>query len=136
MINQEIIKLASNTSNSGLENVYSHKVSLKNTLCGDKITLEILSDGKKINSMKYETVSCIYCEASASLLSQKIKRLKIKDIKNDFKILKNISKQKRIRIPKKYSEFGKLLNSDNLNRFKCIFLPFDAVIKALKLWKN
>jgi len=133
MINQEIIKLASNTSNSGLENVYSHKVSLKNTLCGDKITLEILSDGKKINSMKYETVSCIYCEASASLLSQKIKRLKIKDIKNDFKILKNISKQKRIRIPKKYSEFGKLLNSDNLNRFKCIFLPFDAVIKALKL---
>ena len=83
--------------------------------------------------MKYETVSCIYCEASASLLSQKIKRLKIKDIKNNFKILKNISKQKRIRIPKKYSEFGKLLNSDNLNRFKCIFLPFDAVIKALKL---
>ncbi len=133
MINQEIIKLASNTSNSGLENVYSHKVSLKNTLCGDKITLEILSDGKKINSMKYETVSCIYCEASASLLSQKIKRLKIKDIKNDFEILKNISKQKRIKIPKKYSEFGKLLNSDNLNRFKCIFLPFDAVIKALKL---
>ena len=133
MINQEIIKLASNTSNSGLENVYSHKVSLKNTLCGDKITLEILSDGKKINSMKYETVSCIYCEASASLLSQKIKRLKIKDIKNDFEILKNISKQKRIRIPKKYSEFVKLLNSDNLNRFKCIFLPFDAVIKALKL---
>lgn len=133
MITQEIIKLASNTSNSGLENVYSHKVSLKNTLCGDKITLEILSDGKKINSMKYETVSCIYCEASASLLSQKIKRLKIKDIKNDFEILKNISKQKRIRIPKKYSEFGKLLNSDNLNRFKCIFLPFDAVIKALKL---
>ena len=133
MINQEIIKLASNTSNSGLENVYSHKVSLKNTLCGDKITLEILSDGKKINSMKYETVSCIYCEASASLLSQKIKRLKIKDIKNDFEILKNISKKKRIKIPKKYSEFGKLLNSDNLNRFKCIFLPFDAVIKALKL---
>ena len=133
MINQEIIKLASNTSNSGLENVYSHRVTLKNTLCGDKITLEILSDGKKINSMKYETVSCIYCEASASLLSQKIKRLKIKDIKNDFEILKNISKQKRIKIPKKYSEFGKLLNSDNLNRFKCIFLPFDAVIKALKL---
>ena len=47
MINQEIIKLASNTSNSGLENVYSHRVTLKNTLCGDKITLEILCNGKK-----------------------------------------------------------------------------------------
>ena len=36
-------------------------------------------------------------------------------------------------IPKRYSSFKKLLNSDNLNRFKCIFLPFDAVLKAFKL---
>ncbi len=83
--------------------------------------------------MKYETESCIYCEASASLLSRKIKNLNIKDIKYDFVTLKNISKQKKIVIPKKYSDFKKLLNSDNFNRFKCIFLPFDAVIKALKL---
>ncbi len=133
MINNEIIKLAANTSNVGLRNKYSHKVSLKNTICGDKITLEIVVNAKKISSMNYETESCIYCEASASLLSQKIKNLKLKDVKNDFINLKNLSNQKKFRIPKKYSEFKKLLNSDNLNRFKCIFLPFDAVIKALKL---
>ncbi len=133
MINETIIKLALNTSNVGLENKYSHKVSLKNTLCGDKITLEIMAKGNRINSMKYETESCVYCEASASLLSQKIKYLNIKDLKNDFAKLKKISKQKKIKIPRKYSYFGKLLNSDNLNRFKCIFLPFDALIKALKL---
>tara|TARA_B100001121_G_C18463859_1_gene514550 strand:+ start:98 stop:499 length:402 start_codon:yes stop_codon:yes gene_type:complete len=133
MINVEIIKLASNTLNFGLKNKFSHKVSLKNTICGDKITLEIIANTKKIRSMKYETESCIFCEASASLLSQKIKYLNIKDIKNDFIKLKKISKQKKIKIPKKYSDFKKLLNSDNYNRFKCIFLPFDAVIKALKL---
>tara|TARA_B100000963_G_scaffold345223_1_gene349066 strand:- start:17361 stop:17762 length:402 start_codon:yes stop_codon:yes gene_type:complete len=133
MIDQKIIKLASNTKNAGLKNKYSHKISLKNTICGDKITLEIIAGKKKINSMKYETESCIYCEASASLLSRKIKNLNIKDIKYDFVTLKNISKQKKIVIPKKYSDFKKLLNSDNFNRFKCIFLPFDAVIKALKL---
>ena len=83
--------------------------------------------------MKYETESCVYCEASASLLSRKVKKLKIKDIKNEFASLKEISKQKKIKIPKKYSDFKRLLNSDNFNRFKCIFLPFDAVIKALKL---
>ena len=109
MINEEIIKIASNTSNVGLKKKYSHKISLKNSICGDKITLGIVADKKKITSMNYETESCVYCEASASLLSRKIK------------------------IPKKYSEFKKLLNSDNFNRFKCIFLPFDAVIKALKL---
>ena len=36
--------------------------------------------------MKYETESCVYCEASASLLSKKIKKFNIKTIKNEFKI--------------------------------------------------
>ncbi len=133
MINQDIIKLASNTSNVGLKNKYSHKISLKNKTCGDKITLELIVDKKKISSMKYETVSCVYCEASASLLSRKIINININDIKNDFEILKNLSKLKKIETPKRLSDFKKLLNSDNLNRFNCIFLPFDAVVKALKL---
>ena len=133
MINDEIIKLASNTSNVGLKNKYSHKITLKNSFCGDKITLEIVANKKKITSMKYETESCIYCEASASLLSRKIKNINIEDIKNDFSALKRIVREKKIKIPKKYSAFNKLLSSDNLNRFQCIFLPFDAVLKALNL---
>ena len=83
--------------------------------------------------MKYETESCIYCEASASLLSRKIKNIKLKDIKNDFVTLKRISLKKNVKIPKRLYDFKKLLNSDNFNRFKCIFLPVDAVLKALKL---
>ena len=133
MINKDVIKLASNTSNVGLENKYSHKISLKNSTCGDKITLELIADKKEISSMKYETVSCVYCEASASLLSRKIKNIKLKDIKNDFETLKKISINKNGKIPKRLSGFNKLLNSDNFNRFKCIFLPIDAVLKALKL---
>ena len=133
MINKEIIRMASNTTNVGLSNKYSHKISLKNTTCGDKITLELIADEKKISSMKYETVSCVYCEASASLISRKIKNINLTDIKNDFTILKKISYKKNIKIPKRLSGFKKLLNSDNFNRIKCIFLPIDAVIKALKL---
>ena len=133
MIDNEIIRLASDTSNLGLKNKYSHKITMRNTLCGDKITLEIISNGKIINSMKYETTACIYCDASASLLSQKIKNKSVKNLINDFNTLKKVSKERKIKIPNKYSEFRKLLNSDNFNRFKCIFLPFDAVIKALKL---
>ena len=133
MISKEIIKIASNTSNAGLDNKYSHKISLKNKLCGDKITLELIVAKQKIISMKYETESCVYCEASASLLSKKIKKLNIQTIKDDFIDLKKILKNKEIRIPKKFTEFKKLFNSDNFNRYNCLFLPFDAVIKALKL---
>ena len=133
MINKDIIKLASNTSNVGLKNKYSHKISLKNTTCGDKITLELTVDKKKISSMKYETESCVYCEASASLVSRKIKNIELNDIKNEFTVLKEILNKKNSKIPKRLIDFKKLLNSDNYNRFKCIFLPIDAVLKALKL---
>jgi len=133
MINKEIIRIASNTSNVGLDNKYSHKISLKNKLCGDKITLELIVTKQKIISMKYETESCVYCEASASLLSKKIKKLKVKTIKNDFINLKKILSDKEIKVPRKFADFKKLFNSDNLNRYNCLFLPFDAVIKALKL---
>ena len=133
MISKEIISIASNTSNVGLKNDYSHKISLKNKLCGDKITIELIVINKKILSMKYETESCIYCEASASLLSKKIKKLNIQTIKDDFINLKKILKKRKIKIPKNFSDFKKLFNSDNFNRFNCIFLPFDAVIRALKL---
>ena len=133
MINKDIIKIASNTSNVGLGSKYSHKTSLKNKFCGDKITLELIVAKKKILSMKYETESCVYCEASASLLSKKIKKFNVQTIKNDFIFLKEIFKTKKIKIPKKFDDFKKLFNSDNFNRFNCIFLPFDAVIKALKL---
>ena len=133
MISKEIVRIASNTSNVGLNNKYSHKISLKNKLCGDKITIELIVLKKKILSMKYETESCVYCEASASLLSEKIKIFDIQTIKNEFKNLKNISKNKELKIPQKFADFNKLLNNDNFNRYNCIFLPFDAVIKALKL---
>ena len=133
MISKEIIRIASNTSNVGLINQYSHKISLKNKLCGDKITLELMVLKNKILSMKYETESCVYCEASASLLSKKIKKFDIKTIKDEFRNLKNISKNKEFKLPKKFVDFRELLNSDNFNKYNCIFLPFDAVIKALKL---
>jgi len=133
MISKEIIRIASSSSNVGLNDQYSHKISLKNRLCGDKITLELTVLKKKILSMKYETESCVYCEASASLLSKKINKFNLKTIKNEFRNLKNISKKKHFKIPKKFADFNEHFNSDNFNKYNCIFLPFDAVIKALKL---
>ena len=109
MINKEIIKIALNTKNFGLTNKYSFKTSLKNSLCGDKIKLELTLRNSKINSMKYETESCIFCAASAGLLSVKIKNL-----------------------PSHFKAFKILINKKNINRINCINLPFDAVLKALK----
>ena len=133
MIYSEIIKIASNTANVGLTNKYTFKCTKRNSMCGDLIKIELLSKKSKINSMRYETESCIYCEASASLLSKIVKNLHTEVIKEDLKKLKKISLDEiNLTFPKKFKKFEFLINKKNLNRLNCIYLPIDAVLKALK----
>lgn len=132
MITSELIKIASNTKNVGLTNVYTFKSTLKNSICGDKIKLELILKKNKINLMKYETESCIYCEASASLLSRTIENLTVDKIKKDLNNLKNFFSNEKLIFPSKFKEFKKLINEKNLSRIKCINLPLDAVLKAIK----
>ena len=132
MINNKIIKIASNTNNVGLTNKFSFKSSLKNSLCGDKIKIELNAKNSKINSMKYEIESCVYCEASASLLAHKIKNLSIDDVIKNLNLLKNIIKNENSSFPRVFKDFKILINKKNLSRINCINLPFNAVLKALK----
>ena len=133
MITSEIIKIASNTTNVGLTNKYTFKSIKKNSMCGDLIKIELISKNFKINSMKYETESCVYCEASASLLAKKIQTLPIKIIKKELNYLKKgFTNKINFNLYGKFSEFKFLINKKNFKRMNCILLPIEAVLKALK----
>ena len=132
MITKKLIKIASDTKNIGLTNKFSFKSSLKNLMCGDKIKLELLVKNLKINSMKYETESCVYCEASASLLANTIKNFNINSTIKDLKKIKEIDYSNKITLPTHFKDFKILINKKNINRIKCINLPLDAVLKALR----
>ncbi len=133
MISTKIIKIASITNNAGLKNEFTHKTSMRNSLCGDFIKLEIIADQSKIKSMRYETDACILCEASASLLSRKIRNIKINDLAKEIKKLKSFKKNSSFILPKKFKEFRELINRENINRFDCVILPMDAFLKAFKI---
>ena len=133
MINNEIIKIASNTSYVGLNDDYTYKSSKKNSMCGDLIKVELIVKKSKINSMRYETESCIYCNASASLMSKQIRGLSINKVKKDLNKLRSFSMDlKSFQIPSKFKKFKSLFKKTNTNRLNCIFLPLDTVLKALK----
>ena len=133
MISNEIIKIASNTSYVGLKNNYTYKSSKKNSMCGDLIKIELVVKKLKINSMRYETESCIYCNASASLIAKQIRGLSISRAKKDLNKLRSFSIDlKSFQIPSKFKKFQSLFKKTNTNRLNCIFLPLDAVLKALK----
>ena len=133
MINSKIIKIASFTNNVGLKNKYTHKSSVKNSLCGDYIKIEFIADKTKIKNIRYETESCILCEASASLFSRKIKGKKIKYLIREIKKLKENKKDLKFNFPRKFKEFNELINKNNINRLSCVILPMDAFLKAFKM---
>ena len=96
MINTEIIKIASDTSNCGIKENSSFIATSKNKICGDTITIEIEIFNNKIERMSYETESCIFCQASASLLSKVIKRSNIENLRNDIDEINISHKKKKI----------------------------------------
>ena len=133
MIDTKIIKIASNTKYAGLKNIYTHKSSLKNSLCGDKIKLELVAKNSKIDFIRYETESCILCEASASLLANKIKLYPIKNLKKDIIMLKKMINKRDFDLPGRFKKYKDLLGSKNLSRNNCIILPLNALLKAFKI---
>tara|TARA_B100000579_G_scaffold396838_1_gene375958 strand:+ start:291 stop:692 length:402 start_codon:yes stop_codon:yes gene_type:complete len=133
MIDLKIINIAANTTNYGLKKNSTHYASCRNKICGDKIKVEVNFNGTKIKNMRYETDSCIFCQASASVLSRVIKSIPIKNLRNEIlKFYDSFNKDKFI-LPEKYSLFKPLVNKKNKNRLECIMLPFNAILKALKI---
>ena len=131
MISPEIIKIASDTSNCGIKKKSNLIATSKNTICGDKIIVEIEIIKNKIEKMYYETESCIFCQASASLLSVIIKKANIENLRDDIEAINISHKNKKIVLKKKFKPFRKLFQKKYKERFGCILLPFNALLKVV-----
>ena len=66
----EVLSIAANTDNNrNIEN-RTHVSKLKNSVCGDEMQIELILKNEKILDFGYQGKSCVYCQASASLLSK------------------------------------------------------------------
>ena len=131
MISQEIIKIASDTSNCGINENSNLVATSKNKTCGDTITVGIEVSNRKIERMFYETESCIFCQASASLLSNIVKKSNIENLKTDVNQINMFNKHTKIVLKKKYKPFRQLFQQKYKERFSCILLPFNALLKIV-----
>ena len=130
MIDKEIIKIASNTENHGMLDNYTHFSKLKNAICGDEMKVYIIVKNNKIINFKYECESCIYCQASVSLLSRKAKNKSVEKIKSFAKQAKN-SFNNKIYFSNQWKDFDKIMTNNNIARKECLLLPVNATVNAL-----
>ena len=128
----KIIKIAANSKNNRLLSAYDYILKQKSSVCGDEIEISIKLKNNKISKIGYSSKSCIYTDASASLLSIYSKNKSLKEINELTIFLKKYIKNKDLKFPKKWVIFSKLINKKNLSRKDCLMLPFSTLSKINK----
>ena len=131
MIDKEIIKIASNTENHGVLDNHTHFSKLKNSICGDDMKVYLIVKDNKIMNFKYECESCIYCQASVSLLSRSAKNKSIEKLKSFAVKAKSCFEKSTKSFDKDWKEFDKILGKNNKSRKECLLLPINTMLDAL-----
>ena len=128
----EILNIASDTDNNKNIKNHTHHSKLKNSLCGDEIEIKLVIKDDKIIDFGYQGKSCVYCQASASLLSKisiNTKKNKLNRLCDDVKLY--FDGNLKI-IEDKWISLKKLFKKENLSRKECILLPFKTLKRIVK----
>ena len=129
----KILEIASDTNNNKLLDTHTHISKLKNPLCGDEIQIKLLIKKDKIIDFGYQGDSCIYCQASASLLSKISINKKINKINKLCDDAKSFFDGNHKIFEEKWTNLNKIFNSKNLARKECILLPFKTLKKIVSV---
>ena len=130
-MNLDILKIASDTNNNKSIKNYTHHSKLKNSMCGDEMQIDLIIKKNKIVDFGYQGKSCVYCQASASLLSKisiNENKSKINELCDDAK---HYFEGNVENIEKKWKLLNKIFNDKNLSRKECILLPFKTIKKIV-----
>ena len=127
----KILEIASDTENNKNIKNYTHAAKSKNSLCGDEIQIKLVIKDEKLVDFGYQGKSCVYCQATASLLSKKLINSKKNKINELCDYAKSFFSKKQESIEKKWSFLGKLFHKKNMSRKECILLPFNALKKSI-----
>ena len=131
-MNLEILKIASDTTNNKKLHNCTHKSKYKNPICGDEMEVGVKISKDQILDFSYWCKSCIYCQASASVLSKFSINKNVNSINKVIGFFNVFFENNNVKFPKYLKKFKILFSKKNLARKDCILLPFKALSKALK----
>tara|TARA_B100000427_G_C15105771_1_gene419272 strand:- start:46 stop:453 length:408 start_codon:yes stop_codon:yes gene_type:complete len=127
-----IIKIASDTSNNKVIKHYTDIAKQKNPLCGDHIEIKLNIYENQIIDFAYQTKSCVFCQASASMLSKKTIKKDIISTKKFLMIAEKLFENDKISLNSDWETLKKIFNKKNLSRKECLLLPIRALLKIIK----
>ena len=127
----EILNIASDTENNKDIKNHTHFSKLKNSLCGDEMLIKLIIKDEKIVDFGYQGKSCVYCQASASLLSKISINNKKKELNELCDDVKSYFEGNSKIIENKWLFLRKLFKKKNISRKECLLLPFKTLKKIV-----
>ena len=94
--------------------------------------ISLIINDNKIQKFGYQCKSCVYCQASVSLLSTSSINKSTESLANLIKIVDVFFEEENVKLSNEWSVFKKLFKKSNISRKECLKLPFNALSKALK----
>lgn len=115
MYKEKLLEIYSERPNFGKlkDKDKTHELRQRNPICDDEIVLELNVKNNKIIDAKFHGVSCFVTTVSASILTEKIKGMKVSDA-----------------VKLKKEDLDKLLGTKiTTTRLRCQLLPLEALKK-------
>lgn len=107
------------------------EATLDNTLCGDRVHIQVRLENGRIARLAHETRGCLLCEASASLIAHRAAGLAPAAVQDIADAARDLLAATPAPDPP-WPELDIFLPARDVpSRHKCILLPFRALLAAL-----
>lgn len=113
---EQILDLFRNPLNKGILENFTHEAIRRNPICGDEIKIQLKVEEETIEDVKFSGIGCAISQASASLITDKIKGMTIQETLN----LNKEDVFNLLQIPISYM------------RLNCAILPLEVIQEALR----
>lgn len=112
-----------------------HDVALErnNPLCGDEIELFVNFDGDTVTEVKFDGKGCSISQASASMMTEKVKGLAVKDATELAESIKRLMAGEEEGDPKALGDLVSLKGVVKYPvRIKCALLGWNTLLEAME----
>lgn len=133
LYHKDVLRLAAAAVGAARLSAPDATVVRVNPICGDKITLDVRSDGERVSAIGYEVKACVLCQASASILGKAAPGTDRAALETLTHALREMLAGSPPALPAPFEAYVAMQPvADHRSRHACVFLPLNALLEALE----
>ena len=130
--NARMLRLAAEAAGAGRLPDANGSAEIVNPVCGDRIRVDVRTDGGRIAALGYEVHACVLTQASASLLGRHARGRRAAEIRDVAARIEAMLRAEGEAPGGDWSDYGALEPvRAHRSRHECVMLPLRALLAAL-----